>query len=161
MCSWKNKNFTFSSISSLHSTPHHPPLYPLTSPSISLTTPFPPQHSTSPSTIPSNPLYTALHIIHCPFPLHSTPHHPPPHSLLLPTPQHSTSPSTMPIELHYMSMSAPCRATLLTVRQLELDVTLNHLDLLRGEHMTKEFIAMNPEHTVPTIVDGDFALWER
>ena len=29
-----------------------------------------------------------------------------------------------------------------------------------GEHMTEEFIAVNPAHCVPTIRDEDVTLWE-
>ena len=34
------------------------------------------------------------------------------------------------------------------------------LNLMKGEHMNKEFLAINPRHCIPTIVDDDLALWE-
>ena len=31
---------------------------------------------------------------------------------------------------------------------------------MKGEHMDKEFLAINPRHCIPTIVDDDLNLWE-
>jgi glutathione S-transferase len=31
---------------------------------------------------------------------------------------------------------------------------------MKGEHLDKEFQALNPQHCVPTIVDDDLVLWE-
>lgn len=34
------------------------------------------------------------------------------------------------------------------------------IDLLNGEHLKEPYISLNPEHTVPTLVDGDFVIWD-
>lgn len=34
------------------------------------------------------------------------------------------------------------------------------LNLMAGEHMQEEFVKINPQHTVPTVVDDDYVLWE-
>lgn len=34
------------------------------------------------------------------------------------------------------------------------------MDLVNGEHRKEPYISLNPEHTVPTLVDGDFVIWE-
>lgn len=34
------------------------------------------------------------------------------------------------------------------------------IDVFKGEHLTEEYVKLNPQHTVPTLVDGDFVLWD-
>ncbi|XP_025830753.1 glutathione S-transferase 1-like [Agrilus planipennis] len=66
----------------------------------------------------------------------------------------------MPIDLYYLPGSAPCRNVLLTAKAIGVDLNLKHLDLMKGEHLTPEFLKINPQHTIPTLVDNGFALWE-
>ena len=33
-------------------------------------------------------------------------------------------------------------------------------DLMKGEHMTPEYLKINPQHTIPCLKDGDFCLNE-
>ena len=40
------------------------------------------------------------------------------------------------------------------------DLELVPVDLSKGEHMKPEFLKLNPNHKIPTLVDGDFVLWE-
>lgn len=35
-----------------------------------------------------------------------------------------------------------------------------HVDMASGGHKTAEYLALNPNGKVPTLVDGDFVLWE-
>ncbi|KAA0199744.1 Glutathione-S-transferase Epsilon 3 [Hyalella azteca] len=65
-----------------------------------------------------------------------------------------------PIDFYHSPFSPPSRACLLTARQLGLDINIKELNLLKGEQLNPEFTQLNPEHTVPTIVDGDHVLWE-
>ena len=44
--------------------------------------------------------------------------------------------------------------------QLGIELELISLDLAGGAQMSDEFIALNPNHKIPTLVDGDFVLWE-
>lgn len=37
---------------------------------------------------------------------------------------------------------------------------MKHLDFEKQEHMAPEFVKLNPQHCVPTLVDKDFVLWE-
>ncbi|KAL1464813.1 hypothetical protein WDU94_004426 [Cyamophila willieti] len=66
----------------------------------------------------------------------------------------------MTIDFYYVPGSAPCRAVQLAAAQLGVQLNLKHTDLMKGEHLTPEFLKINPQHTVPTMVDGDYALWE-
>ena len=65
------------------------------------------------------------------------------------------------MDFYYMDVSPPCRAVKLTAAALGLSLNLKPLDLMAGDHMKPEFVAINPQHCVPTLVDGDLTLWER
>jgi len=66
----------------------------------------------------------------------------------------------MAIDLYLMPASGPCRAVLMVGKELGIEFNLKVLDLMKGEQNSPEFVKINPQHCVPTIVDGDFALWE-
>ncbi|XP_014102297.2 glutathione S-transferase 1 isoform X2 [Bactrocera oleae] len=57
--------------------------------------------------------------------------------------------------LYYATLSPPSRAVLLTAKLLGLDLELRPVNLLKGEHLTDDFIKMNPQHTIPTLIDAD------
>lgn len=44
--------------------------------------------------------------------------------------------------------------------ELGLEYELVDLDFQKGEHKTPEYLKLNPNGKVPTMVDGDFVLWE-
>ncbi|XP_011553120.3 glutathione S-transferase 1-1 [Plutella xylostella] len=66
---------------------------------------------------------------------------------------------TMP-DLYYVPGSAPCRAVLLTAKALNLNLNLKLVDLHHGEQMKPEYLKLNPQHTVPTLVDDGLAIAE-
>ncbi|CAL4133748.1 unnamed protein product, partial [Meganyctiphanes norvegica] len=66
----------------------------------------------------------------------------------------------MLIDLYYMPISPYCRSVQLTAHSLGVELNILHLDLLKNEHLQPEFLALNPQHTVPTFIDGDLVLWE-
>lgn len=43
---------------------------------------------------------------------------------------------------------------------LKVPLNLKQLNLQQKEHLLPEFIKVNPQHTVPTLVDNNFPLWE-
>jgi glutathione S-transferase len=48
----------------------------------------------------------------------------------------------------------------LAIEHKRLPYELKVLSFSNGETRTPEFIALNPRHQVPTLVDGDFVVWE-
>lgn len=66
----------------------------------------------------------------------------------------------MAIDLYYLPGSAPCRAVQLGAKAVGVELNLKLTNLLSGEHLKPEFIALNPQHTIPTISDNGFNLWE-
>ena len=65
------------------------------------------------------------------------------------------------MDYYYLALSAPCRGPMLTAKALGIELNLKILDVLAGEQNKPEFLAINPQHCVPTLVDGDLKLWER
>uniref|UniRef100_A0A1I8NQE5 Glutathione S-transferase 1-1 n=1 Tax=Stomoxys calcitrans TaxID=35570 RepID=A0A1I8NQE5_STOCA len=64
------------------------------------------------------------------------------------------------MDFYYMPLSPPCRSVLMTAKAVGVELNKKYLNLMAGEHMKPEFLKINPQHCVPTLVDGDFALWE-
>ena len=49
----------------------------------------------------------------------------------------------------------------MTAECLGVEYNFKLTDLMKGEHMTPEFLKMNPEHNIdPTVVDGDLNMNE-
>jgi len=66
----------------------------------------------------------------------------------------------MTIDFYFLDGSSPCRSVLLVAKAVGVELNLKMTDLMKGEHMTPEFLKMNPQHTIPTINDDGFCLWE-
>jgi glutathione S-transferase len=62
--------------------------------------------------------------------------------------------------LHTTPLSANGRKALAVARHLRVDVRIELVDVYRGEGRTPAFLAINPQGKIPTLVDGDFVLWE-
>ncbi|XP_044270688.1 glutathione S-transferase 1-like [Tribolium madens] len=63
--------------------------------------------------------------------------------------------------LYVTHLTPPVRAVLMTVKSIDLDVKLKQLNVEKNEHKSPEFLKLNPQHTVPTLVDDDgFVLWD-
>ena len=59
-----------------------------------------------------------------------------------------------------MDASAPCRSVIMTAKVLGVELNLKVLNLMIGEHMTPEFLKINPQHNIPTIDDDGFYMNE-
>lgn len=66
----------------------------------------------------------------------------------------------MPIDLYSMGLSAPCRAVSMTAKMIGVELNIKITNLMAGDHMKTEFLAMNPQHNIPTIDDNGFYLNE-
>ncbi|XP_019868564.1 glutathione S-transferase 1 [Aethina tumida] len=66
----------------------------------------------------------------------------------------------MAITLYHFPLSGPSRGALLAAKAVGVDVDVQFLDLFAKEQLKPDFIKINPQHTVPTLVDGDFVLWD-
>merc|ERR1719447_2357666 len=64
------------------------------------------------------------------------------------------------VEFWSMAPSPPCRAVMITAKAVGVELKTTEVDLMKGEQMAPEFVAINPAHCVPTIKDGDLCLWE-
>ncbi|XP_011493352.2 glutathione S-transferase 1 isoform X2 [Aedes aegypti] len=64
------------------------------------------------------------------------------------------------MDFYYLPGSAPCRAVQMTAAAVGVELNLKLTNLMAGEHMKPEFLKLNPQHTIPTLVDNGFSLWE-
>ena len=61
----------------------------------------------------------------------------------------------------YVHPASPfARKTLITAHVLGLNLETEFVDLFAGKGQEPEFLKLNPQGKVPTLVDGDFSLWE-
>lgn len=49
----------------------------------------------------------------------------------------------MGLDFYYLPGSAPCRAVMLTAKALGINLNLKHCDLMKGEHLTPEFLKVS------------------
>ncbi|XP_065339778.1 glutathione S-transferase 1-like [Cloeon dipterum] len=66
----------------------------------------------------------------------------------------------MPLNLYVMEVSPPNRAVLLCIKALELDVNMKPINLVAQEQLKPEFVKINPQHTLPTLEDDGFVIWD-
>ncbi|GLV41226.1 Glutathione S transferase D2 [Carabus blaptoides fortunei] len=64
------------------------------------------------------------------------------------------------MDLYYLPVSPPCRLVMLVGRAVGVNFNLKTVNIMEGEHMTPEFLKMNPEHTIPTLNDNGLIIWE-
>ncbi|XP_037947128.1 glutathione S-transferase 1-1-like [Teleopsis dalmanni] len=64
------------------------------------------------------------------------------------------------MDFYYLRYSAPCRAVEMTAKAIGVTLNKKTVNLLEGEQLKPEYVKINPQHTVPTLVDNGFAIWE-
>ena len=65
-----------------------------------------------------------------------------------------------PVIYYYHPTSQPSRAILAFMHLTDIQYEKNTVDIFNCKHRTAEFKQINPLGTIPTIIDGDFIVWE-
>lgn len=64
------------------------------------------------------------------------------------------------MRLHIFTPSSRALGVVALKNHLAIDCELVSVDLSRGDHRTPEYLAVNPNHKVPSLEDDGFQLWE-
>ncbi|XP_013101404.2 glutathione S-transferase 4-like [Stomoxys calcitrans] len=64
------------------------------------------------------------------------------------------------MDFYYLPVSAPCRSVIMTAKALGVELNKKLLQISKRENLKPEFLKINPQHCIPTLVDGDLTLWE-
>jgi glutathione S-transferase len=64
------------------------------------------------------------------------------------------------LKIYATPLSANGRKVLAVSRELELNAEIHIVNVYRGEGRSAEYLAINPTGKIPTLVDGDFVLFE-
>lgn len=64
------------------------------------------------------------------------------------------------MKLYHHPLSPNARRVLLTAAHLGLSLDETVIDVVKGEHKAPDYLALNPNGMVPTLVDGALTLWE-
>ncbi|XP_049531948.1 glutathione S-transferase 2-like [Anopheles darlingi] len=59
------------------------------------------------------------------------------------------------LDLYYLPGSSPCRAVQMVAAALNVPLNLKFLNLMAGEHRKPEYVQLNPQRSIPTLVDCD------
>ncbi|KAJ6637841.1 Glutathione S-transferase D7 [Pseudolycoriella hygida] len=62
--------------------------------------------------------------------------------------------------LYTSELSPATRSTKILIQILGLDVEYRPIDVLNGEQLKPDFLKINPTHTLPTLDDNGFILWD-
>lgn len=58
-------------------------------------------------------------------------------------------------KLYYGHLSPPATAVATVAKLLNVDLELITLDMLAGDHLKPDFVKLNPQHTIPLLIDTD------
>ncbi|KAH8246890.1 hypothetical protein KR032_002971, partial [Drosophila birchii] len=68
---------------------------------------------------------------------------------------------TMPaMDLYNMPGTPTTRAVKMTAKAVGVELNSKFINTLEGDQLKPEFVKINPQHTIPTLVDNGFAVWE-
>ncbi|KAF5279728.1 hypothetical protein FQA39_LY05418 [Lamprigera yunnana] len=66
----------------------------------------------------------------------------------------------MVLKLYTLDYSPPSRAVLLTAEALNIELEEITVNLKKLENFKAEFVQINPQHTIPTLNDDGFIVWD-
>ncbi|KAM3962079.1 glutathione S-transferase 1-like [Aphomia sociella] len=67
----------------------------------------------------------------------------------------------MVLILYKLDPSPPVRAVYMVIEILDiLDIQYVDVNLFEKEHLNESYLQMNPQHTIPTLKDDDFVIWD-
>ncbi|KAL7288624.1 hypothetical protein TKK_0017358 [Trichogramma kaykai] len=66
----------------------------------------------------------------------------------------------MTIDIYFFPPSPPCRAVMMLGRYIGVHFNVKTVNVLKGDQFKPSFKKLNPQHTIPTIEDNGFVLWE-
>ncbi|XP_020817925.1 glutathione S-transferase D6-like [Drosophila serrata] len=64
------------------------------------------------------------------------------------------------LDFYNMPGSPGTLAIVMTAKAVGIELNFINVETTKGEHLKPEFVKINPQHTVPTLVDNGFAIWE-
>jgi glutathione S-transferase len=62
--------------------------------------------------------------------------------------------------LYHFPYSQHARRVVSLLEAAKLPYDLRHVDMAKGAHLSADYLAINPNHQVPTLIDGDLTLHE-
>ena len=62
--------------------------------------------------------------------------------------------------LYHFPYSQHARRVVSLLEAANLPYELRHVDMAKGAHLSADYLAINPNHQVPTLIDGDLVLHE-
>ncbi|XP_075148968.1 glutathione S-transferase 1-1-like [Haematobia irritans] len=64
------------------------------------------------------------------------------------------------MDFYYLPPSPPCRSVEMAAKAIGITLNKKIVNTMAKEQLDPEFIKINPQHCIPTLVDNGFALWE-
>nr|WCC58235.1 glutathione S-transferase [Pharsalia antennata] len=62
--------------------------------------------------------------------------------------------------IYGFKVSPPVRASLMTIQALGIEVEFQEVSAVKGDLLKPEYLKLNPLHTVPSLRDGEFGIWD-
>ncbi|KAH8330518.1 hypothetical protein KR067_004442 [Drosophila pandora] len=64
------------------------------------------------------------------------------------------------LDLYNMPMAPASRAIQMIAKAVGVELNSKFINTMEGDQLKPEFVKINPQHTIPTLVDDGFAIWE-